>query len=63
MPLCAPDCECKWCMVCKMMKHPMFQEALDEMIDEFRALEAKTPSYSDSPDALNTTTEIETEEC
>ena len=58
MAPCEPNCECKWCMICKMITHPMFQDTLDQILTEFKALDASTPR-DDTP----TTDEIETEEC
>jgi hypothetical protein len=36
MPLCACDCECKWCMLTQMADHPLFMDLLDDMLDEFK---------------------------
>ena len=36
MPMCAPDCDCKWCMLVEMACHPLFKEAIDGLLDEFK---------------------------
>ena len=36
MVMCAPDCDCKWCMLVDMADHPLFKEAIDGLLDEFK---------------------------
>ena len=36
MVMCAPDCDCKWCMLTEMSMHPMFKEAIDGLLEEFK---------------------------
>ena len=36
MVMCAPDCECKWCRLQDMAEHPLFQESVEELLEEFR---------------------------
>ena len=38
MVMCAPDCDCKWCMLVEMACHPLFNEVIDGLLDEFKPL-------------------------
>jgi hypothetical protein len=38
MVMCAPDCDCKWCMLVEMADHPLFKEVIDGLLDEFKPL-------------------------
>ena len=35
MVMCAPNCECKWCKLAKMMEHPVFKPKLEGLIDNY----------------------------
>ena len=35
MPMCAPDCDCKWCRMSEMSDHPLFKDKLDALLEEF----------------------------
>jgi hypothetical protein len=41
MPMCSCDCECRWCLLCKMMEHDSFKEKLDELLSQFKT----TPEF------------------
>ena len=34
--MCAPDCDCKWCMLVEMAGHPLFKEVVDSLLAEFK---------------------------
>ena len=34
--MCAPDCDCKWCMLVEMAGHPLFKEVVDRLLHEFK---------------------------
>jgi hypothetical protein len=36
MVMCAPDCRCKWCRLQDMAVHPLFQESVEELLEEFK---------------------------
>jgi hypothetical protein len=35
MPMCAPDCDCKHCVLIEMTMHSPFKENIEAMLDEF----------------------------
>ncbi len=36
--MCAPDCDCKWCVLTEMSMHPLFKDVMDELLEEFKPL-------------------------
>ena len=43
MPLCAPDCDCRWCKICTMAYHPLFKERVDALIAEHESIVPPKP--------------------
>lgn len=45
MPMCAHNCNCKWCRLSEMSNHSLFKERVDALLMEYE--KAVPPKQSD----------------
>ena len=50
MPICAEDCDCRWCKLSDMSCHPLFKERINALLLEYERIVASKPKHKLLPD-------------
>ena len=52
MPMCEPDCNCKWCRLLDMALHPEFSSRVDTLLAEYEEMVPLKPKIACLPDGF-----------